>query len=363
MNIGIPKEVKIHEYRVAVTPAIAASLVNSGHKVFIEKNAGEGSGFTDSDYKTQGATIVNDAAQAWNQTCVFKVKDPIEQEYSYLREDLILFTFLHLAANPSLLDVLLKSKTTAVAYETVQKDDGSLPILMPMSEIAGRLAAQMGAYYLSKFVGGSGLLLSGVPGVAAGKVVVIGGGTVGVNAARIAHGLGAEVTVLDVSHERMQYIDDIFGGQIQTLRSNFLTIKEILKTADILVGAVLVPGARAPKLVHREMISAMKKGSVVIDVAVDQGGCIETTKKTTHGNPVYMVDGVLHYGVANIPGAVPKTSTKALSNQTFDYMLKIANGGLDALLDKELLRGVNCYKGKITHKALAKTLNAGYSPF
>ena len=208
-----------------------------------------------------------------------------------------------------------------------------------MSEIAGRLAAQMGAYYLSKFVGGSGVLLSGVPGVSAGKVVVIGGGTVGVNAARIAHGLGAEVTILDVSHERLQYIDDVFHGQIQTLHSNFLTIKEILKIADVLIGAVLVPGARAPKLVDYEMISTMKKGSVVIDVAVDQGGCIETIKRTTHADPVYMVDGILHYGVANIPGAVPKTSTKALSNQTFDYMLKIANGGLDALLDKELLRG------------------------
>ena len=312
MNIGVPKEVKTHEYRVAATPGTVHGLVAHGHQVMVQTGAGVGSGFSDDEYRAQGATLVGSAAEAWAQAMVLKVKEPMAQEYGFLRDDLLLFTYLHLAADRPLTEALLKAGTTAVAYETVQLPNGSLPLLTPMSEVAGRMATQVGAHYLGKFLGGRGLLLGGVPGVQAGEVVVLGGGMVGTNAAKIAVGLGARVTILDVNHARLQYLDDVFGSSLQTLASTPANIAEMVARADLLVGAVLIPGARAPHLVTREMIATMKPGSVIVDVAVDQGGCIETIHPTTHDDPTFVVDGVVHYGVANMPGAVPNTSTTAL---------------------------------------------------
>lgn len=353
MNIGVPKEVKTHEYRVAATPGTVHALVVHGHQVTVETGAGVGSGFSDDEYVAQGATIVESAAEAWAQGMVLKVKEPMKQEYGFLRGDLLLFTYLHLAADRPLTEALLKAGTAAVAYETVQLSNGSLPLLTPMSEVAGRMATQVGAHYLGKFLGGRGLLLGGVPGVQAGEVVILGGGVVGANAAKIAVGLGARVTILDVSHARLQYLDDVFGSSLQTLASTPANIAEMVSRADLLVGAVLIPGARAPHLVKREMIATMKPGSVIVDVAVDQGGCIETIHPTTHDNPTFIVDGVVHYGVANMPGAVPNTSTTALSNQTLKYALALAEHGTEALQnDPALLLGLNTYKGQLTYRAV-----------
>ncbi|HEX7004044.1 MAG TPA: alanine dehydrogenase [Trueperaceae bacterium] len=363
MDIGIPRETKTHEYRVAATPGAVRALTEAGHRVFVQSGAGDGSGFPDDDYRSQGATVVESAAEAWAPQLVLKVKEPVPAEFDFLRDDLLLFTYLHLAADQALTDALLEAGTTAVAYETVQLENGSLPLLTPMSEVAGRMATQVGAHYLSRFLGGRGLLLGGVPGVAAGEVVILGGGVVGTNAAKMALGLGARVTILDVSHSRLQYLDDVFGGRIQTLASNVANIAEMTRRADLLIGAVLIPGARAPRLVRREMLAQMRPGSVIVDVAVDQGGCIETIHPTTHDKPTFTVDGVVHYGVANMPGAVPNTSTKALSNQTLPYALKLAAKGIAALRDDQaLLRGLNAHQGLLTHRAVGEAFGLEFTP-
>lgn len=363
MNIGIPKETKIHEYRVAATPGAVRALSEAGHATFVEAGAGEGSGFSDEEYRLQGATVVDSAEEAWAQRMVLKVKEPVPAEYGYLRDDLLLFTYLHLAADRPLTEALLESGTTAVAYETVQLDNGALPLLTPMSEVAGRMATQVGAHYLSRFLGGRGLLLGGVPGVPAGEVLILGGGVVGTNAAKIALGLGARVSVLDVSHARLQYLDDIFGGRVQTLASNIANIVEMTRRADLVIGAVLIPGARAPHLVRREMLAEMKPGSVIVDVAVDQGGCIETIRATTHDAPTFTVEGVVHYGVANMPGAVPNTSTTALSNQTLPYAVRLASKGAGALLeDRTLQRGLNAHQGLLTHSAVGEAFELPVTP-
>lgn len=354
MTIGIPKEVKKHEYRVSATPSVVHALTLHGHEVFVESGAGVGSGFEDDAYRAQGATIVNSPDEAWAQQLVLKVKEPIQKEYSFLRDDLTLFTYLHLAADEALTHALLEAGTTAIAYETVQLENGSLPLLTPMSEVAGRMATQMGAHYLSKFLGGRGLLLGGVPGVSAGEVVILGGGVVGTNAAKVAVGLGARVTILDIDHARLQYLDDMFGSHLQTLSSNQLHIADMVTRADLLIGAVLIPGARAPRLVTREMVRGMKKGSVIVDVAVDQGGCIETIKATTHAEPTFVLEDVVHYGVANMPGAVPNTSTIALANQTLRYSLMLADKGLKALDNAALRKGLNTHRGNLTHQAVGE---------
>jgi alanine dehydrogenase len=355
MIIGIPKETKSHEYRVAAPPVAVQALVHAGHSVRVETGAGVGSGFDDDAYRLAGADIVPTAGDAWAAPMVLKVKEPTPAEYGFLRDDLVLFTFLHLAADRPLTEALLAAGTTAVAYETVQLANGHLPLLTPMSEVAGRMATQVGAHYLSRFLGGRGLLLGGVPGVAAGDVVILGGGAVGTNAAKMAIGLGAHVTLLDVSHARLQYLDDVFGGRIQTLASHPGTIAEAVARADLLIGAVLVVGARAPHLVSRAMLGTMKPGSVIVDVAVDQGGCIETIRPTTHDAPTYLVDGIVHYGVANMPGAVPNTSTLALSNQTVPYALKLAAGPMEALrADGVLAHGLNCFRGSVTHPGVGE---------
>jgi alanine dehydrogenase len=355
MDIGIPKEVKKHEYRVSATPGAVKALVNAGHRVFVETGAGLGSSFSDDDYASQGASIVASDKEAWDKEMVLKVKEPIKQEYGFLRDDLLLFTYLHLAADRPLTDALLNAGTTAIAYETVQLSNGALPLLTPMSEVAGRMAPQVGAYHLERFLGGRGVLLGGVPGVQAGEVVILGGGVVGINAAKIAFGLGARVTILEINHARLQYLDDIFNGRIQTLASNPGNIAEIIKKADLLIGAVLIPGAKAPHLVTKDMLQTMKPGAVIVDVAVDQGGCIETIHPTTHDDPIYVVDGVVHYAVANMPGAVPNTSTTALSNQTLMYALKLAAKHTDALKeDAALLKGLNAHRGQLTYEAVGK---------
>ncbi len=353
MNIGIPKEVKRHEYRVSATPGAVRAFVAAGHSVVVEAGAGTGSSFSDANFEVQGARIVDSAEEAWAQAMVLKVKEPVKQEYGFLRDDLLLFTYLHLAADRPLTDALLGAGTTAIAYETVQVDNGALPLLTPMSEVAGRMAPQVGAYHLERFLGGRGLLLGGVPGVEAGEVVILGGGVVGTNAAKIALGLGARVTILDISHARLQYLDDIFGGRVQTLASNPGNIADIIRRADLLVGAVLIPGAKAPHLVTKDMLTTMKPGSVIVDVAVDQGGCIETIHATTHDDPTYVVEGVVHYGVANMPGAVPNTSTTALSNQTLPYALKLAAKNTGALReDPALMKGLNTHAGQLTYAAV-----------
>jgi alanine dehydrogenase len=355
MVIGIPKETKSHEYRVAAPPVAVQALVQAGNELWIERGAGLGSGFEDEAYSAAGAKLVDTAAEAWAAPMVLKVKEPTPAEFGFLREDLVLFTYLHLAADRPLTEALMAAGTTAIAYETVQLDRGGLPLLTPMSEVAGRMATQVGAHHLSRFLGGRGLLLGGVPGVASGEVVVLGGGAVGTNAAKMALGLGAKVTMLDVSHERLVYIDDVFGGRIQTLMSHPGTIAEAVAKADLLIGAVLVVGARAPNLVTRAMLGTMRPGSVIVDVAVDQGGCVETIRPTTHDNPTYLVDGVVHYGVANMPGAVPNTSTLALSNQTLRYALRLAENPVLALRgDPALLRGLNVFRGQITHQGVAE---------
>jgi alanine dehydrogenase len=362
MLIGLPKEIKDNENRVGMTPGVVRSLTRQGHRVLVQTGAGVGSSISDAEYLAVGAELVDSAAEAWSAQLVVKVKEPIASEYGYFRADLILFTYLHLACDKTLTETLLASGTTAIAYETVQTSNGQLPLLIPMSEVAGRMATQVGATYLQKNNGGRGVLISGVPGVAPAKVVVLGGGIVGTNAARIAVGLGAEVTVLDVSHERLKYLDDIYRGQLQTRSSNEYSIEESVYQADLVIGAVLITGGRAPCLIKRDMLQYMRKGAVIVDVAVDQGGCVETTRPTTHSNPTYEIDGVVHYCVSNMPGAVPHTSTFALNNETALYTLLLANNGLKAVRDNAALQhGLNTHQGLLTHAAVAEAFALPYS--
>ncbi|MCM3651001.1 alanine dehydrogenase [Metabacillus litoralis] len=363
MIIGVPKEVKNNENRVALTPAGVISFINAGHRVLIEKDAGIRSGFTNEDYANSGAEIIENAANVWSQAeMIMKVKEPIRDEYGYFREGLILFTYLHLAAEPDLAQALKDKGVIAIAYETVAVNR-TLPLLTPMSEVAGRMASQIGSQFLQKSNGGKGILLAGVPGVSRGKVTIIGGGVVGTNAAKMAIGLGADVTIIDVSADRLRQLDDIFGNQIKTLMSNPFNIAEAVAEADLLIGAVLIPGAKAPKLVTEEMVKAMKPGSVVVDVAVDQGGIVETIDHiTTHDNPTYEKYGAVHYAVANMPGAVPRTSTIALTNVTVPYALQIANKGVfKAIKENESLKlGLNVANGEITYEAVANDLGYHY---
>ena len=364
MKIGVAKEIKQDEYRVALTPAGARELVQRGHDVTVETGAGEGSAFPDSAYEVVGARIAP-VADVWaDSDLLLKVKEPIEPEYGRLREDLVLFTYLHIAADEPLTRALIDSRITAVAYETVETDNRALPLLAPMSEVAGRLAAQAGAYFLEKPLGGRGLLLGGVAGVAPGRVLVIGGGIVGYNAAVIALGLGAQVTILERSIDRMRHLEEILSGRVSLLMSSTLQIEESVGEADVVIGAVLIPGALAPKLITREMVGGMKTGSVLCDVAIDQGGCAETSHPTTHSEPVYEVDGVTHYCVANMPGAVPITSTKALTNATLPYVEAIADHGLAEAVarDPALARGVNVLDGKVTYEAVAEAHDLDYTP-
>ncbi|KQC46513.1 Alanine dehydrogenase [Geobacillus stearothermophilus] len=365
MIIGVPKEIKNNENRVAITPAGVLSFVQAGHTVLIEKEAGVGSGFSDNDYARAGAQIIERAEDVWAQAdMVMKVKEPLPSEYRFFRPGLVLFTYLHLAADPELTRALKESGVIAIAYETVQVGR-TLPLLTPMSEVAGRMAAQIGAQFLEKPYGGKGILLGGVPGVARGKVVIIGGGVVGTNAAKVAVGLGADVTIIDLNADRLRELDDIFGNQITTLMSNPMNIAEAVAEADLVIGAVLIPGARAPKLVTEDMVKAMKPGSVIVDVAIDQGGIVETSDHvTTHDNPTYVKHGVVHYAVANMPGAVPRTSTIALTNVTIPYALQIANKGvMQAITDNPALElGVNVANGEITYEAVARDLNYRYVP-
>lgn len=364
MTIGVPKEIKNNENRVAVTPAGVEALLKSGHSVKIEKNAGAGSGFTDQSYEKSGAVIVDTAAEAWAEEMVMKVKEPIESEFKYFRSDLILFTYLHLAAEQKLTNALIEKKVTAIAYETIQLPNGALPLLTPMSEVAGRMAVQIGAGFLEKPNGGKGVLLSGVPGVRRGKVTIIGGGVVGTNAAKIAIGLGAEVTIMDSNLERLRQLDDIFGYQVSTIASNSASIAKSVKNSDLVIGAVLIPGAKSPKLVTEAMVQVMEPGSVIVDVAIDQGGMFETADRvTTHDDPVYVKHGVLHYSVGNMPGAVPYTSTIALTNATLLYALQIANKGYAQAFRESaaLLKGLNTFNGTITYKAVADTFKLPYA--
>ena len=363
MIVGVPKEVKDHESRVGITPAGVKALVEAGHKVLVEHNAGELSSFPDDDYQAVGAEIVGEAYNLWrNAEMVVKVKEPTKQEYYHFREGLLLFTYLHLAPLRELTDALLEKKVTGIAYETVRDRVGSLPLLTPMSEVAGRLSVQVGAAYLQKEHGGRGVLLGGVPGTLPGNVFIIGGGIVGTNAAKMALGLGAKVTLVDLNLNRLREIDDIFGGRVFTLASNSYNIERAASEADLLIGGVLIPGAAAPKIVTRSMVSKMKKGAVIVDVAIDQGGCIETARPTTHSNPSYEVDGVVHYCVTNMPAAVPNTSTLALTNATFPYVLKLARDGANATIkaDPGVAEGVNTYNGQLTYKAVAEAQGRDY---
>lgn len=364
MRIGVPREIKNNENRVAMTPAGVVNLVSSGHEVYIERNAGNGSGFTDEQYAASGATIVNTASEAWSMDMVMKVKEPLPEEYQYFREGLLLFTYLHLAAEPELTKALVENKVIGLAYETVQLPNRSLPLLTPMSEVAGRMATQIGAQFLEKPHGGKGILLAGVPGVHRGKVTIIGGGVAGTNAAKMAIGLGAQVTIIDLNPERLRQLDDIFGADVTTLMSNPLNIAESVRESDLVVGAVLIPGAKAPKLVTEKMIRTMAPGSVVVDIAIDQGGIFETTDRiTTHDNPTYVKHDVVHYAVANMPGAVPRTSTFALTNVTVPYALQIANKGFkQACMENDaLFKGINTLDGYVTYKAVAQAHGTSYS--
>ncbi len=356
MRIGVPKEIKTNENRVALVPAGAEALVSAGHEVFVETGAGIGSGFDDAAYTAAGATIVPDAATAWGKAeLLFKVKEPVKAEWGYLRPDLTLFTYFPFAADDALTQAHLASGATCIAYETVELPNRELPLLTPMSEVAGRMAVQEGAKYLEKLYGGRGVLLGGVPGVAPAKVVVLGGGVVGINAAKMAAGLGAVVVVLDLSLERLRYLSDVMPANVQLVYSNRHNILEHITSCDLVIGGVLIHGAKAPKLVRREDLALMRPGAVVVDVAVDQGGCIETIKPTTHENPTYVVDGIIHYGVANMPGAVPRTSTLALTNATLPYMLQLANKGWKQALRENgaLLKGLNMSAGKVTYRGVA----------
>jgi alanine dehydrogenase len=358
MIIGVPKEVKDHESRVGLVPSGVTALLEAGHQVVVEANAGAASSLPDEEYVEAGAQIAPTAAEVWKKAdLVVKVKEPQPSEYPHLRPGLLLFTYLHLAPLPDLTAKLVDCGVNAVAYETIREADNSLPLLTPMSEVAGRMAVQVGAQYLEAPNGGRGVLLGGVPGVAPANVTILGGGVVGHNAAKMAVGLGANVTIIDRNLNRLRDLDDIYSSQVMTLASNHYTIREALRTADLVIGAVLIPGAAAPKLVRREMISVMKNGSVVVDVAIDQGGCLETSRPTTHTDPVYYVDGVLHYCVSNMPAAVPHTSTFGLTNATFPYLLDLANKGLERACEEDtaIYEGVNTYRGNITYPAVAES--------
>lgn len=365
MRIGCPKEIKPQEGRVGLTPAGVDALVRAGHQVYMERNAGICSGFTDEEYIAVGAQILATPAEVYGiADMIVKVKEPLVPEYELLREGQILFTYLHLAPDPGQTQALLRKKVTAIAYETVQLADGSLPLLAPMSEVAGRLSVQIGAHLLESNCGGIGILLGGVTGVEKANVVVIGGGNVGLNAAKAASGFGANVTILDLSIKRLAYLDDIFGGRVQTLLSNPFNIAKAVKNADLVIGCVLIPGAKTPKLVTEEMVQTMRPGSAIVDVAIDQGGSIETIDRiTTHENPYYVKHGVLHYSVANMPGAVPRTSTLALTGATLPYALKIANMGAETACkaDPALLKGLNTYKGHLTFLAVAQAQGLEYT--
>ena len=364
MIIGVPTEIKTREYRVGINPGGVKSLTQAGHEVHIQKGAGLGSGIPDEAFADAGAKIVPSAADAWSAEMVMKVKEPIAEEYQYFREGLILYTYLHLAPLPELTKELMNKKVRAIAYETVELENGSLPLLRPMSEVAGRIAVQVGASSLEKQNGGKGLLLGGVPGTRRGRVVIIGGGIVGSNAARIAVGMGAHVTVLDIDHERMAYLEDVFQGAIETLYSNPHTVEEAVANADMVIGAVLLAGAKTPILVSRDMLSKMEPGSVIVDVAIDQGGCIETCRPTTHDDPTYVEEGVVHYCVANMPGAVAHTSTFALTNVTLRYAQKIASQGVvEAVRNSRPLQlGVNCWDGACTYQAVAEGVGVEFTP-
>lgn len=364
MIIGVPKEIKNNENRVALTPAGVSALVNRGHEVFVEVDAGIGSGITNEEYEKAGAIVSPTNVEVYEKAdTIVKVKEPLKEEYDLFKEGQTLYTYLHLAANLELTKVLMDKKITGIAYETVQSKDGSLPLLHPMSEVAGRMSTQVGANLLQKYNGGMGVLLGGVPGVPPANVVIVGGGVVGINAAKMAVGLGARVTMLDISAKRLGYLDDIFQGRVETLYSNSFNIAESVKKADLLIGAVLIPGAKAPHLVTEEMVKAMKAGSVVVDVAIDQGGSIETIDRvTTHDNPCYEKFGVIHYSVANMPGAVPRTSTYALTGVTLKYLIDIANKGPEQAMrdDIDLLYGLNTYKGFCTYKHVADDLGVEF---
>lgn len=365
MIIGIPREIKELEHRVGMTPSGVAEMIRHGHQVRIEQNAGVGSGFSDEDYAVAGATIVDSREEVWASEMVCKVKEPLAAEYQYFRSDLILFAYLHLAAEAPLAEALINAGVTAVAYETVQVESGALPLLTPMSEVAGRMAVQIGVRYLEKSNGGMGILLGGIPGVKPGQVTIVGGGVVGLNAAKMAMGLGAQVTILEINADRLRYLDDIFHGRVELLMSNLHNIEESVARADLLIGAVLVAGARAPQVVKEYMVQQMKTGSVIVDVDIDQGGCIETADRvTSHSDPTYERHGVIHYSVGNMPGAVPRTSTLGLTNVTLPYALKLANQGYRkaAQTDKSLARGCNTIAGQICHEGVARSLNYAYEP-
>ncbi|WP_372812959.1 alanine dehydrogenase [Paenibacillus sp.] len=365
MIIGVPKEIKNNENRVALTPGGAAMLTANGHQVLIEAGAGAGSGFTDDDYAKEGAEIVPETADVWGRAdMIMKVKEPLPSEFGYFREGLTLFTYLHLAAEPRLTEALVQSKMTSIAYETIQLPNGGLPLLTPMSEVAGRMSVQVGAQFLEQFYGGRGILLGGVPGVPPADVIILGGGIVGTNAAKIALGMGANVVVIERSAERLRYLDDVFHGRIRTLMSNPYNIANAVQKADLLIGAVLIPGAKAPKLVTEDMVRTMKPGAVIVDVAVDQGGSIATVDRvTTHSEPTYEKHGVIHYAVANMPGAVPRTSTLALTNVTIAYAMEIATKGVMRALyaNPPLKHGVNTYQGHVTYAAVAEAVGLPYT--
>jgi len=365
MIIGVPKEIKTNENRIALVPAGAEILKENGHAVMVEKNGGVGSGFSDQDYIDAGAEIVDTPAEIFKRAeMIIKVKEPLAQEYPLIRKGQILFTYFHFAASQELTQAMIKSKAICIAYETVETADGALPLLIPMSEVAGRMAIQQGAKYLEKFFGGRGILLGGIPGVEPASVVILGGGVVGMNAAKMAAGMGANVTILDLNLERMRYLDDVMPKNVTTVMSNPHTIRRAIAAADLVVGAVLITGAKAPSLITRDMLKLMKPGSVIVDVAVDQGGCVETIKPTTHENPTYVIDDVIHYGVANMPGAVPMTSTIGLTNATLPYAIEIANKGyLKAVKENnEIATGVNVIDSKVTHQGVADAFNLPFVP-
>ena len=365
MRVGVPTEIKEMENRIGATPAGVAELVRNGHQVLVEKNGGEGSGFSNTEYDEAGASMVDTAAEVWACEMVYKVKEPLTAEYDFFREDLLLFTYLHLAAEEALTNALLKSKTTSIAYETVQLADRSLPLLTPMSEVAGRMAVQVGARFLEKPQGGQGVLLGGVPGVEPAQVVIIGGGVVGINSAKMAVGMGAKVTILDVSAERMRYLDDVFNGRVQLVMSNSYNIAKAVENADLLVGGVLIPGTKAPNLVTEAMVKTMKQGSVIVDVAIAQGGCIETIDRVTyHSDPVYVRHGVVHYSVGNMPGAVARTSTMALTNVTTPYAVQLANKGWKTACKENhaLALGLNTHAGNVTCKGVSEAFGYNFVP-
>jgi alanine dehydrogenase len=365
MIVGVPKEIKNNENRVGLVPSGVKALKQHGHSVLVETHAGHGIGISDEEYRKAGATIIESAKEVFAKAeMIVKVKEPLPEEYNLLREGQILYTYLHLAPAPQLTKALMERKVSAIAYETIQPEDGSLPLLTPMSEVAGRMSTQIGANLLEKANGGKGVLLGGVPGVPRAKVTIIGGGISGVNAARIAAGMNAQVSILDISPKRLEYLDHIFGNSIQTLFSNSENIEKAVQEADLVIGAVLIPGAKAPKLVSKELVSEMSPGSVIVDIAIDQGGCIETIKPTSHDVPTYTVDGVIHYAVPNMPGAVARTSTYALTNVTLKYALMLADIGFKEAISKDqaLFKGVNVYNGKVAYLPVAKDLGLPYEP-